>query len=398
MLDKIPIKYYARGTDRTEILSKLYDYLLNRTKNVEALCSDFMEKVCLVGSMQKTFSSLGYNSNRLVFECLLWMLLVLENENFDLAQVTDIDFFRRLGKIISDNLEKYTEINSHFYNKILERYSFTSRLFEKEFNLSLQIYVDKNYDLKNQLKPTEEIKDTVTKLSELESLRIKKTEPSRHSIDDTVTTMERKKYLVRPSYQRSEVINLSKASAIIESILLEINLPAIFIFKRLNGVLEVIDGQQRLLTILGFIGQKYLDEENNKIPPRNSCFSLRGLRILKNLNGKKFTDLDPYLQDNILDFELLIVEIDEFFNPKFNPIDLFIWLNDKPYPIRENSFEMWNSWVERDVIAQIKENVNKHLSWFHLKIARNRNDRDRMENEELYTSLVYLEFEKLKNR
>ena len=324
MLDKIPIKYYARGTDRTEILSKLYDYLLNRTKNVEALCSDFMEKVCLVGSMQKTFSSLGYNSNRLVFECLLWMLLVLENENFDLAQVTDIDFFRRLGKIISDNLEKYTEINSHFYNKILERYSFTSRLFEKEFNLSLQIYVDKNYDLKNQLKPTEEIKDTVTKLSELESLRIKKTEPSRHSIDDTVTTMERKKYLVRPSYQRSEVINLSKASAIIESILLEINLPAIFIFKRLNGVLEVIDGQQRLLTILGFIGQKYLDEENNKIPPRNSCFSLRGLRILKNLNGKKFTDLDPYLQDNILDFELLIVEIDEFFNPKFNPIDLFI--------------------------------------------------------------------------
>jgi hypothetical protein len=70
---------------------------------------------------------------------------------------------------------------------------------------------------------------------------------------------------------------------------------------------------------------------------------------------------------------------------------LFIRLNDKPYPIRENSFEMWNSWVERDVIARIKENVNKHLSWFHLKIARNRNDRDRMENEELYTSLVYLE-------
>ena len=51
VLDKIPIKYYARGTDRTEILSKLYEYLLNRTENVEALCSDFMEKVCLVGSM-----------------------------------------------------------------------------------------------------------------------------------------------------------------------------------------------------------------------------------------------------------------------------------------------------------------------------------------------------------
>jgi 5-methylcytosine-specific restriction endonuclease McrA len=192
---------------------------------------------------------------------------------------------------------------------------------------------------------------------------------------------------------------LSKASAIIESILLGINLPPIFIFKRLDGVLEVIDGQQRLLTILGFIGQKYLDEDNNKSHPRNSRFSLRGLRILKSLNGKKNTSLANYLQDKILDFELLFVEIDESLNPNFNPVDLFIRLNDKPYPIRENSFEiMWNSWVERDVIVRIKENVNRHLSWFHLKIARNRNDRDRMENEKLYTSLVYLEFEKLKNR
>ncbi len=398
VLNKFPVKYYARGTARTEILSKMYEYLLNRTENVEALCSDFIEKVYLVGSLKKAFSTLGYQYNRLVFECLLWILLVLENENFDLTRLTDIEVVKRIGKSISDNLETYTEINSHFYNKILERYSFTSRLFEQAFNLNLQIYVDKNSDLKNQFKPTGEIKDTVTKLSELKSLRINKPQPSRHSIDDMVTTMERNRYLVRPSYQRSEVINLSKASAIIESILLGINLPPIFIFKRLDDVLEVIDGQQRILTILGFIGQKYLDEDNNKTQPRNSCFSLRGLRILKNLNGKKFTNLDSYLQDKILDFEVLVVEIDEFFNPNFNPVDLFIRLNDKPYPIRENSFEMWNSWVERNVIARIKENVNKHLSWFHLKIARNRNDRDRMENEQLYTSLVYLEFEKLKNR
>ncbi|MBD0300354.1 MAG: DUF262 domain-containing protein, partial [Nitrososphaera sp.] len=286
----------------------------------------------------------------------------------------------------------------HFYNNIMGRYSFTAALFEKEFRLNLQIYVDKNSDLKSQLKTSGEIEDTVTKLSSLESLRIKKPDPSRHSIDDTVTTMERKRFLVRPSYQRAEVVNLSKASAIIESILLGINLPPLFIFKRLDGVLEVIDGQQRLLTILGFIGQQYLDEENQMTRPRNWRFSLRGLRILKNLQGKKFTDLEQALQDKILDFELLIVEIQELLNPEFNPVDLFIRLNDKPYPIRENSFEMWNSWVEREVIAKIKENVSKHLSWFYLKLARNRNDRDRMENEELYTSLVYLEFEKLKKR
>lgn len=85
VLNKFPVKYYARGTARTEILSKMYEYLLNRTENVEALCSDFIEKVCLVGSLKKAFSTLGYQSNRLVFECLLWILLVLENENFNLT-------------------------------------------------------------------------------------------------------------------------------------------------------------------------------------------------------------------------------------------------------------------------------------------------------------------------
>jgi len=398
ILNKFPVKYYARGTSRTEILTKLYNHFLNRTENIEALCSSFIEKVRIIASLKEAFSTLNYNHNRLVFECLLWIFLVLENEKINLPQVVDIEFIKRIGEIISNNIEKYTEINSHFYNNIMVRYSFTSAIFEKELGLNLQIYVDKNYDLKNQLKAVGEANDTVTKLSELESLRIKKPEPSRHSIDDTVVTMERKRFLVRPSYQRAEVINLSKASAIIESILLGINLPPIFIFKRLDGVLEVIDGQQRILTILGFIGQQYLNEDNNNSRPRNWRFSLRGLRILKNLQGKKFADLDETLRDKILDFELLVVEIEERFNPEFNPVDLFIRLNDKPYPIRENSFEMWNSWVEREVIAKIKENVNKHLSWFHLKVARNRNDRDRMENEELYTSLAYLEFEKLQKK
>jgi hypothetical protein len=64
------------------------------------------------------------------------------------------------------------------------------------------------------------------------------------------------------------------------------------------------------------------------------------------------------------------VEIEERFNPNLIPVDLFIRLNDKPYPIRENSFEMWNSWVEREVIAKIKENVSKHLSWFLFEISQ----------------------------
>jgi len=95
---------------------------------------------------------------------------------------------------------------------------------------------------------------------------------------------------------------------------------------------------------------------------------------------------------------LVVVEIEESLNLEFNPVDLFVRLNNKPYPIKENSFEMWNSWAEREVITKIKNNVSKHQEWFHLKSAKQPKDRDRMKNEELYTSLVYFEFKQLKEQ
>jgi hypothetical protein len=198
---------------------------------------------------------------------------------------------------------------------------------------------------------------------------------------------------VRPSYQRKEVINPSKASSIIESVLLGITIPAIFIYKRKDGINEVIDGQQRILTLLGYIGAEYVDHKLNTILSKNHKFSLRKLRILKEVEGKKFEGLDEELKNKIFDFQLYVVEIDEVQNPHFDPIDLFIRLNDKPYPIRENSFEMWNSWVDFEIIKSIKELTSNIKSWFYLKQI-NKNSRDRMETEELLASLAYLEFNK----
>ncbi len=113
--------------------------------------------------------------------------------------------------------------------------------------VSLRAYVEGDKKTRNELNliRKSENDDTVTKLGELESLRVTKPEPSLNSIDDIARMMDRNMFLVRPSYQRMEVINIPKASSIIESILLGISLPAIFIYKRQDGVSEVIDGQQR---------------------------------------------------------------------------------------------------------------------------------------------------------
>lgn len=398
VLHKFPIKYYARGNNRIETLDKLYECLEDQTEGMESInevCKKFIDKIDLIYQIKQNFIKLNLNYNRLVFECLLWGLQVLDTEQINLSVFNDINIIKRLGVEISANLDKiYKEIELHYYSQVYGRFLFTANLLEKEFNISLRAYVDGD-NKKEEIKQirNSENNDTVTKLAELESLRVTKPEPSRNSIDDIARLMSRNIFLVRPSYQRTEVISVSKASSIIESILLDISLPPIFIYKRKDGISEVIDGQQRLLTILGFIGENYIDENNFQCKTKNSGFALKGLKILEQLNNKTYKDLKPALQDKILDFELFVVEIQESLNPEFNPVDLFVRLNNKPYPIRENSFEMWNSWVDREIIETIRKNVEKHKQWLYIKLIKGRNDRDRMENEELYMSLAYLEFQ-----
>ncbi|MEM8723367.1 MAG: DUF262 domain-containing protein [Cyanobacteria bacterium P01_G01_bin.39] len=393
VLDRFPITYYARGTNRVEILEKLYIKVVNDADNTDDICNRFTNKIKLIRKILDVFESNSCKSNRLVHECLLWSINILEREEVDIDRDFTESNILILGRAVSENIHQYSEIESHYYKNIMDRYSCTANIISQLFSVNLDVYVDVSSQAVKDLKKLREIEatDTITKLNELESLRITKPDPSRNSIDDIVRRMDRRKFLIRPAYQRDEVINLSKASAIIESILLEINLPPIFIFKRADGISEVIDGQQRLLTILGFLGREYINEDGNRQFSKNTKFSLKGLNILKDLNKKTFETLSSSLKDKIWDFGLLIVEIEERLNPQFNPVDLFVRLNDKPYPIKENSFEMWNSWVDRELISAIRENVSKHSDWFYIKAHKNA-DGSRMENEELYTSLAYLEY------
>lgn len=393
VLPMTPITYYARGTGRTDLLSKLFEKLSDdNINNEETVLISFIQKVLFLNEVN--FFSIKYNlkNNKLALETFLWMLgiLDLEETNYTLND----DFVKEISYFIDSNYDSYSEIDYGFNKQVYERYSKTGEFLLINFNVDTSLYIRPNEEKRNEIKKLIKPTDTSTKLGELESLRLNKPEPSRISIDDVVRLMNKRRFLVRPSYQRKEVINPKKASSIIESILLGIALPAIFIFKRSDGTSEVIDGQQRLLTLLGFIGSEYIDEKGKSQSSKNYKFSLRGLKILNELNGIKFDKLTDELQNKIFDFPLYVVEIDQQANPEFDPIDLFIRLNDKPYPIRDNSFEMWNSWADIDVIKSIKELKGKVKEWFYIKRINNINDRDRMENEELLTSLVFLDFSK----
>lgn len=198
--------------------------------------------------------------------------------------------------------------------------------------------------------------------------------------------MKKDRFLIRPDYQRSEVKNIQKSSYLLESIMLGINIPPIFIYKRSDKIKEVVDGQQRLLSILGFLGRTYKDENGEIVSSNKDKFKLSKLKILKELNGSNIDSLSEKLEDKILEFPLDVIEIDAVLNPQFNQTDLFARLNSKPYPIKENSFEMWNAYIEKDIIIKIRNIADKYED----KLFKAKDTR--MKVEELVTSLAYLDF------
>ena len=232
-------------------------------------------------------------------------------------------------------------------------------------------------------------------VSQYNNFKLSKTDPVSATVYDILDDVKNSHFIIRPDYQRSEVSNnILKASYLMESILLGIRIPPIFIFRRNDRVSEVIDGQQRLLSILGFLGESYKDVNGQTQLSDKNRFKLSKLRFLTDLNGKDIDGvdaIDPKFKDRILDFQIDIVEINQSQNPNFSPIDLFLRLNSKPFPIEDNSFEMWNAYVTKEYVERIKTIADAYAGKLFKPVDT------RMKNEELITMLAFLAYIRRKN-
>jgi hypothetical protein len=123
----------------------------------------------------------------------------------------------------------------------------------------------------------------------------------------------------RPSFQRGYVWDLAKASRLVESVLLNVPLPLIYTAEEAETNKEVvIDGQQRLLTLFGYVKGKF---------PRNSRpFRLRHLKILSDLNGKLFSDLEDLYKTKVLRYDMTIIKIGASSDPNVK-FEIFERLN-----------------------------------------------------------------------
>lgn len=103
--------------------------------------------------------------------------------------------------------------------------------------------------------------------------------------------IERGTLIIDPEFQRNKVWNSKQKCELVESILMGIPIPIMYLFEQKDGRRQVVDGRQRITTIVEFL--------NNEFP-------LKNLKILKgkNFNNCCFKDLDPKYQIRFEDYQL----------------------------------------------------------------------------------------------
>lgn len=107
------------------------------------------------------------------------------------------------------------------------------------------------------------------------------------SIGEWISLYEGKEIDIHPEFQRFYRWTSTQKARLIESILLGIPIPPVFVSQRSDGVWDVVDGLQRLSTIYEFVGI-LKDENKNNIAP----LTLEETKYLPSLAGKRWNAPD----------------------------------------------------------------------------------------------------------
>lgn len=100
---------------------------------------------------------------------------------------------------------------------------------------------------------------------------------------------EKRDQILTADFQREPKLWSQKdMELLIDSILMDIDIPKLYFAYEKPDEYEIIDGQQRLIAIWGFVGNRY---------------------TLRDRGNKRFDELDPKLQKKILEYELQIAII-----------------------------------------------------------------------------------------
>lgn len=154
----------------------------------------------------------------------------------------------------------------------------------------------KNINYKDQNSSIKDLIQQIKKGYELQSFSIDEIENfSKEDVLDYIDSI-----ILQPDYQREYRYSVTDESLLIESLLLEIPIPAIFLANdKFNGIqiLNVVDGQHRLTAFFRFWENK---------------FALQELNLLSEYNKKNFSELDLSIQSKLASSTIQQIIFKEF--------------------------------------------------------------------------------------
>lgn len=188
------------------------------------------------------------------------------------------------------------------------------------------------------------------KIQEKAKERTVRTQDVEYDLETLVKKIDNGVIKLDPEYQRRHVWNVPTSSKLIESLILNIPIPIIFISQDVDvddenandiARYSVIDGQQRLTAIVDFFHNKY---------------ALKGMEILEDLNGFTYNELPQFLIRRLEERTIKCLRIDSSVDSQVK-YDIFERLNSGAVKLQEQ--ELRNASYRgpfNDLIKKLSEN------------------------------------------
>lgn len=189
------------------------------------------------------------------------------------------------------------------------------------------------------------------------------TMPYDYSIEVLFNQFKDKRLVVEEEgFQRKYVWDDIKASSLIESLILNVPIPVCYFSEEESGIYSVIDGHQRIKSIYRFIDNQ---------------FSLKGLKVVEELNKKKFFELPLKTQRQIYNRTIRCIVLLQESHPDLK-FDIFERLNTGSVSL--NAQELRNC-IYRGPFNDLVKQLVKHSTW--LKALGAKNPHKRMLDREM---------------
>lgn len=183
------------------------------------------------------------------------------------------------------------------------------------------------------------------------------------SLKELVDLISKEEIDLKPYYQRNDIWSKNDQKSLIDSIISGYPLPSFFVYRRKNGRLEMVDGQQRSRTIYRFF---------------------RG--VISSSENKTFQNID---QRAFLEYPLSVTEIEEV--DKDDSIeDFYVLVNKKGKHL--NTPELHKAEYADSIFLRLVEDLLENQNFIDLNLfteATSKRMNDRAFVEELIAYLYY---------